>query len=381
MSKIGTYKQQPAGYKAFIPASFPPSNLIEWDADLIMLLSRADMAIGKLNAIDQLVPDVDFFIFMYVRKEATLSSQIEGTQATLIDVIKAEAKLQDETVSSDVDEIQNYIDAMNYGIERLKNLPLSLRLVREIHQRLLKGVRGQHRSPGEFRKSQNWIGGPTVETAAFVPPPPHEMNQSLSDLEKFVHNESLKLPLLIKAGLMHAQFETIHPFLDGNGRCGRLLITFYLCREGIISRPLLYLSEFFKRNRSDYYDKLNSYRFDKGAENWLKFFLEGVRSVSEDAVKKARKISQLHLENVKLVASFGRNADTALKLLNKMYASPVVDAKSISKMTGLSSKGNVADLIAKFLKAGIIVEMTGKKRYRRFIYKDYVRQFVDERIN
>ncbi len=380
MGNIGFYRQQPTGYKAFIPEKFPSPNLVEWDNDLICLLSLADRAIGKLKAIDQLVPDVDFFSFMYVRKEAALSSQIEGTQATLLDYVKAEVKLADDRTPSDVDEIKNYIDAMNYGLSRLKTLPLSWRLVKEIHQKLLKDVRGAHKAPGEFRRSQNWIGGPTIETAIFVPPPPQEMLESASDLEKFFH-DSAKVPPLVKAGLIHAQFETIHPFLDGNGRTGRLLITFYLCQERILMRPLLYLSEYFKKNRRDYYDKLNSYRLSgDGVRDWLKYFLEGVRTVSEEAVEIAQNITKLHHNNVRTVSTFGRNAQTALTLLNKLYSQPVVDSASVGKITGVHSKANVSALIEKFVKAGILHEITGKARYRRFLYRDYIRRFSDERI-
>ncbi len=380
MSKIGFYRQQPTGYKAFISDKFPAPNPVEWDNDLICLLSLADRAIGKLNAIDQLVPDVDFFIFMYVRKEAALSSQIEGTQATLLDYVKAEVKLADDRSPSDVDEIKNYIDAMNFGLLRLKTLPLSWRLVKEIHQKLLKDVRGAHKTPGEFRRSQNWIGGPTIETAVFVPPPPHEMLEAASDLEKFFH-DSAKVPPLVKAGLIHAQFETIHPFLDGNGRTGRLLITFYLCQERILMRPLLYLSEFFKKHRRDYYDKLNGYRLSgNGVRDWLKYFLEGVRVVSEEAVTTAQSITKLHHSNVRAVSTFGRNAETALILLNKLYSQPVVDGVSVGKITGVHSKANVSALIEKFVQAGILHEVTGKARYRRFLYRDYIRRFSDEKI-
>lgn len=380
MSRIGMYQKQPAGYKVFIPASFPAGDLIAWDDDLIMLLSQADRAIGKLNAIDQLVPDVDFFIYMYVTKEAAFSSQIEGTQATFLDYFKAEAKIIDKDIPSDVDEIKNYIEAMNHGTNRLKTLPLSWRLVREMHQILLKDVRGQHKTPGEFRKSQNWIGGPSIETAAFVPPPPQALQDALSDLEKFFHSALNKFPPLIKAGLIHAQFETIHPFLDGNGRTGRLLITFYLYKEGILSRPLLYISQFFKKYRRDYYDKLNGYRFDNGVENWLKFFLEGVRVVSDEAVMTAQKITKLREEHIQAVSKFGRNADTALKLLNKLYSLPIVDFRLVGKITGISSKANINALIEKFVKAGILHETTGKERYRKFVYREYIRQFSDEKI-
>jgi Fic family protein len=374
------YQTQPAGYKAFIPASFPAGDLITWDNDLIMLLSQADRAIGKLNAIDQLVPDVDFFIYMYVTKEAAFSSQIEGTQATFLDYFKAEAKIIDKDIPSDVDEIKNYIEAMNHGTNRLKTLPLSWRLVREMHQILLKGVRGQHKTPGEFRKSQNWIGGPSIETATFVPPPPQALQDALSDLEKFFHSTLSKFPPLIKAGLIHAQFETIHPFLDGNGRTGRLLITFYLYKEGILSRALLYISQFFKKYRRDYYDKLNGYRFDNGVENWLKFFLEGVRVVSDEAVMTAQKITKLREEHIQAVSKFGRNADTALKLLNKLYSLPIVDFRLVGKVTGISSKANINALIEKFTRAGILHETTGKERYRKFVFREYIHQFSDEKI-
>lgn len=381
MSKIGKYIKQPSKYSAFVTEPFPAGNLIEWDEDLIMLLSKADIAIGKLNAIDQLVPDVDFFIKSYAKKEAVLSSQIEGTQATLIDVFKADAKIFDEK-TSDVDEITNYIDAMNYGMERIKKLPLSLRLIREIHKILLKGVRGQHRSPGNFRVTQNWIGGPTIETATFVPPPPHEMNRALGEIEKFFYEDRYqKLPILIKAGLIHAQFETIHPFLDGNGRTGRLLITFYLFKEGILCRPLLYISDFFKQHRPDYYAKLNSYRFDEGVNEWIKFFLEGVRSVSEEAVSVAQKITALREKDINKVSEFKRNANTAIKTLNKLYAYPIVDSKLFQDLSGLSSKTAVSELIEKFIAVGILIEKTGKQRNRRFAYQEYVELFSKEKID
>jgi len=380
VNKIGAYRQQPQGYRAFILSKFPPKNLIKWDDDLILLLSSADRAIGKLNAVDQLVPDIDFFIFMYVRKEAALSSQIEGTRATFIDFIKAEAKLVDQEVPSDVDEIKNYIEAMNYGIKRLNKLPFCSRLIKGIHKKLLEGVRGQHKNPGEFRESQNWIGGPTVATANFVPPPPFEMKEAVSDLEKFFYDKRLKIPPLVKAGIIHAQFETIHPFLDGNGRTGRLLITFYLYKEGILSRPILYISDYFKRYRNNYYDKLNSYRFDEGINNWLKFFLEGIRSVSEEAVVTARNITELRDSDIKTVSQFGKNSPAALKLLEKLFSVPIVDAKSAQKITGISSKANINALIEKFIKGKILYEMTGKTRNRRYIYRDYVGQFSKEKI-
>ncbi|MBI3309632.1 MAG: Fic family protein [Candidatus Melainabacteria bacterium] len=380
MSKIGTFIQQKEGYKAFIPEPFPPKDLIKWDNNLISLLSQADMAIGKLNAINELVPDVDFFILMYIKKEAAISSQIEGTQATLIDLIKAEAKLEDEKPPSDVDEIKNYVKAMNCGINRLKTLPLSLRLLREIHKELLHGVRGHHKLPGEFRKSQNWIGGATLQTAVFIPPAVPAMQKALNDLEKFIHDKSYGLPELIKIGIIHAQFETIHPFLDGNGRIGRLLITLYLINEGILNKPLLYLSDYFNKYRSDYYNRLNEYRTKEGINKWLKYFLEGVKIVSNEAVETALKISRLREEHMKKVSTFGRNAETALALLNKLYSNPIVDSKLVGKVTKISSKGNISALIEKFTKTRILHETTGKARYQRFIYQDYLRLFSKEKL-
>jgi Fic family protein len=377
MSQIGIFRQQPTGFKAFIPHPFPSKGLVTWDSNLIQQLSKGDLAIGKLAAVDQLIPDMDFFIYMYLKKEAAHSSQIEGTQATLIDYIKAEAKLTDADTPSDVDEIKNYLQALNYGMQRIKTFPLSWRLIQEIHGKLLKGVRGHHKSPGEFRKSQNWIGGPTIQTAVFVPPPHHEMLQSLSDLEKFFHESSTQLPILIKAGLIHAQFETIHPFLDGNGRIGRLLIILYLYKEGILPRPLLYLSEYFKINRKDYYDKLDRYRQNGGVNQWLLFFLEGIRFVAEEAVVTAQRITQLREKHLESVSHFGRNSQTALKLLNKLYSQPLVDAKAVAKITGISSKANVSNLIEKFVNAEILFEITGKERNRRFLYKHYLDQFKE----
>lgn len=377
MGRIGTHGQNGT---SFLPTSFPPNELIKWNNNLISLLSKADMAIGKLNAIDQLVPDVDYFIFMYIRKEAALSSQIEGTQATLLDLVKAEAKLENEKPPSDLDEIINYIKAMNYGIKKMEELPLSLRLIKEVHKELLKGVRGESRTPGEFRKIQNWIGGRTIETATFIPPKVPEMQKALNDLERFMHEEKESLPPLIKTALLHAQFETIHPFLDGNGRTGRLLITFYLYKEGILSKPLLYLSDYFNRYRNHYYEKLNSYRFGTGVEEWLKFFLDGVKVVSEEAIETAIKITKLKEKDTEKVSGFGKNAEKALKLLNKLYSLPIVDSKLISKITGITSKTNTNTLITKFIKAGILREITGKERNKRYIYSEYIKQFSKEKI-
>ena len=379
MSKIGTYQKQLGGYKAFVPAPFPPRGILSWSDGLIALLSRADRAIGKLNAIDQLVPDIDFFIFMYVKKEAAFSSQIEGTQAPLLDLVKAEARLADDTTPQDVAEIKNYLDAMNFGMRSLTPGALSWDLVRDMHRRLLKGVRGQHALPGTFRDRQNWIGGPNIETAVFVPPPPEELKRALADLGAFIRDGGGKFPPLAHAGLLHAQFETVHPFLDGNGRIGRLLIALSLHQKKVLSRPLLYISAFFKKHRLVYYDKLNGYRLgEDGPRQWLKFFLEGVCEVSEEAVSTAQKITILREEHIQAVSHFGRNANTALKLLNHLYSVPLTDAASAGKLVGIASKANANALIKKFVDAGILCEITGKARNRRFLYREYVRQFSKE---
>ncbi len=276
-ARAGRYVQQETGYKAFIPAPLPPKPPVEIDAEMQELLSTADRALGRLDGSIQTLPNPDLFVFMYVRKEAVLSSQIEGTQASLNDVIKAEADIFDPARPTDVSEVINYIAAMNHGLARLKEIPLSRRLMEEIHERLLRRARGNKMNPGEFRKSQNWIGpqGGAMTDALFIPPPYHVAEEAFADLENFLHDEG-PIPPLIRIGIAHAQFETIHPFLDGNGRVGRLLMTFFLCNRGILQRPVLYLSLYLKQHREEYYARLQSVR-DKGQwEEWLKFFLRGV---------------------------------------------------------------------------------------------------------
>jgi len=264
--RAGKYVRQIGGYKAFIPKNLPPDPPIKMDGEMLTLLSQADRELGRLDGSTETLPNPDLFVFMYVRKEAVLSSQIEGTQASLMDVLEFEAHAVRTGRPKDVHEVVNYVAAMNYGLDRLKSLPLSLRLIREIHAALLEGVRGSKRNPGEFRRSQNWVGpnGSTLASAIYVPPPPHEMGMALDNFEKFLHDKT-SMPFLIKVGIAHAQFETIHPFVDGNGRVGRLLITFLLCQKEILKHPLLYLSHYFKLHRSEYYDRLQAIR-DVG--NW-----------------------------------------------------------------------------------------------------------------
>jgi Fic family protein len=292
--RAGRYIKQPTGYSAFIPAPLPPEPPLHFDDEMLALISRADRALGRLDGSIHTLPDADLFVFMYVRKEAVLSSQIEGTQSSLNDLLEAEANIMSAHRPRDVDEVLNYVNAMNYGIKRLTELPFSIRLIKEIHARLLEGVRGAEREPGEVRRSQNWIGpsGCTLTEATFVPPPPFELAQALSDLEKFVHAEDA-MPALVKIGLIHAQFETIHPFLDGNGRIGRLLISFLLFQSKILLKPVLYLSHYFKQHRQRYYDLLQNIRANGDWEIWLKFFLTAVSEVSLEATETARQIVTL----------------------------------------------------------------------------------------
>lgn len=372
--RSGKYVQQLRGllkYQAFIPELLPFQ--VKDDPVLQSLLSRADLALGRLDGIAEILPDVDFFILMYIRKEATFSSQVEGTQATFADVLKAEARIKNTQIHKDVDEILNYVNAMNYGLKRLETFPLSGRLIREIHERLLKGVRGEHKTPGEFRTSQNWVGGPTIETATFVPAPHTELPVLLSNLEKFLHDES-PMPILIKIGLVHSQFENIHPFLDGNGRIGRLLITFYLCQQGVLNRPLLYLSEFFKRNRRDYYDRLNAVHEKDNIEGWLKFFLTGIAQTADNAVSTARKIIKLRAKDMEKVSTLNKSTQRAIKLLNVLYRTPLVRVKDVERIVQIQNPNALA-LVSKFLRLGILKEQTGRKRDRIFSYKEYIALF------
>jgi len=372
--RSGNYLQQLTGqlqYKAFVPNLLPFE--VKMDIQLQTLLSKADLALGRLDGVADILPNVDFFILMYVRKEASLSSQIEGTQATFIDVLKAEARIKDAEIHKDVDEILNYISAMNYGIGRLKELPLSLRLIKEIHAKLLQEVRGEHRTPGEFRISQNWIGGASLQTAVFIPPPRAEVIRLMGNLEEYLH-DTTPMPILIKTGLIHAQFETIHPFLDGNGRIGRLIITFYLYQQGILRRPLLYLSDFLRTERQVYYDKLNAFREKDDLEGWLKFFLEGITITSEKAVNTARKIVQLRENHVAKISSLNRSTKKGMLLLNKLYRTPIVRVRDVETITSLSNP-NALTLVEKFEKLGILKETTGYKRNRVYSYTDYIALF------
>lgn len=372
--RAGHYVSQPTGYRAFIPAPLPPDPPVNMAAELTRLLSDADRALGRLDGVATVLPNPDLFVAMYVNHEAVLSSQIEGTQSTLEDVLAFEADAQSEA-SKDVAEVVNYVGAVNQGLARLSELPLSLRLLRAIHARLLEGVRGAERQPGEFRRSQNWIGpaGCTLNQAEFVPPPPHEMQEALGDLERFLHDRE-SLPVLIHCGLAHAQFETIHPFLDGNGRVGRLLITFLLCERKILQRPLLYLSYYFRAHRAQYYDRLTAVRNDGDWEGWLKFFLRGVYEVSQSATDTAREISALRERHRELFTTQIASAANALKLLDFMYQHPIFSVRRAQEHMGCAY--NTAGAIVQQVESlGVVREVTGQQRNRLYRYDAYLTLF------
>jgi len=381
-NRAGTYQHQPTGYRAFIPAPLPPQPNVEVTGELQRLLSQADVALGRLDGSIQTLPNPDLFVLMYVRKEAVLSSQIEGTQSSLQDLLAAEAQLYSPETPKDVDEVVNYVAAMNYGLARLSNLPVSVRLIREIHAKLLNGVRGSRLAPGELRRTQNWIGpgSCTLNEATFVPPPPDIVPQALGELEKFLHAER-DLPLLIKTGLAHAQFETIHPFLDGNGRVGRLLITFLLCESGVLHKPVLYLSHYLKRHRQTYYDLLQTTR-DKGAwEDWLQFFLRGVTEVSVQATETARRILTLREAHRTLITDhLGYSAGNGHRVLEQLYEHPIMSVNEVRDLIGTTYPA-ANQLVERLVKIGIVAEITGQARNRRFRYDAYVRLFDEPRFD
>lgn len=378
-TRAGRYIRQPTGYRAFIPARLPPEPALALTGDLPGLLSQADRAMGRLDGSVLTLPNPDLFVFMYVRKEAVLSSQIEGTQSSLQDLLAAEADLFDENMPRDVDEVVNYVRAMKHGLARLHELPVSVRLIREIHNELLQGVRGGRLQPGELRHTQNWIGpaGCTLATAAFVPPPPDEVPQALGELEAFLHRDD-GLPPLVKIALAHVQFETIHPFLDGNGRVGRLLITFLLTEGGVLHKPVLYLSHFFRQHRQAYYDHLQAVRERGEWEAWLAFFLRGVIEVAGEAADTARRIQLLREQNrTAITERLGRAAGNGHRVLESLFDRPIVTVADVRALTGTTyAAANV--LVARLAELGLLVEMTGYARNRRFRYEAYVRLFTDD---
>ena len=377
-TRAGRYIRQATGYRAFIPAPLPPIPPLNLGGEIQSLLSQADRALGRLDGSIQTLPNPNLFVFMYVRKEAVLSSQIEGTQSSLNDLLAAEAKILTPDQPKDVDEVVNYVRAMNYGLARLRELPLSLRLIKEIHAELLQGVRGSHLTPGEFRRSQNWIGagGCTLTDASFVPPPPDDVPTILGDMETFLHTPS-DLPALVQIGLAHAQFETIHPFLDGNGRVGRLLITFLLCERDILTQPVLYLSHYFKRHRSAYYERLQAVRDAGDWEGWLAFFLRGVIDVSGEATVTARRILALReAHRAAVTTGLGRMAANGHRVLEHLYERPIVSVVDIQTLLGTSYPA-ASQVVKRLCALDILKESTGYRRNRQFRYTPYIELFSE----
>lgn len=366
-NRAGTFIQQPSGYKSFIPKRLPPNPPIDMSSEMISLLSKAERNLGRLDGVTQTLPNPALFVAMYVRKEAVLSSQIEGTQASLTDVLT-----EDKLKHGEVVDVINYVKAMNYGLDRINKLPLSLRLIKEIHSVLLSEGRGSTRNPGEFRRSQNWIGpsGCTLTNATFVPPAVPDMIDAMNDLESFLYYESEEIPALIQIALIHAQFESIHPFLDGNGRMGRLLITFWLCQREILSQPLLYLSYYFKQYRIEYYDLLMNVRLNGDWESWIKFFLKGVASVSDEATKTAKDILELKRKCESKIKT--RNNSASSRLLDRLFETPIVSKNDVEKLLNLSAP-TAGKLVDQFCNDGILSDITpNKKRYKEFMFSEYI---------
>jgi Fic family protein len=374
MVTIGRYIQQKGNYKAFVPDTFPPEELSFNEPKIIKLLSLADFLLGKLDGIAKLLPDIDFFIFMYIKKESAYSSQIEGTKARLTDALQAEVERTPE-LPDDVDDILHYIKAMNEGLRRLESLPLSLRLIKEVHQVLLTKTKrsAAFPYPGEFRRVQNWISGASPQDARFVPSPPEHVVAAMNDLEKFFYSHE-EIPILIKVALIHSQFETIHPFIDGNGRTGRLLITFYLCQQNILERPVLYLSEYFKKHREVYFSMLDEYRKGNIA-GWFEFFLKGIVNVAEEAIKTSDKIIKLREKDLHKVSELGKASKNAIVLLKNLYKLPIINVRKIQEFTGISREA-ANRLVGRFVKLNILYPKEKGKRYGRlFVYKDYLELF------
>ena len=371
----GSWEQQ-YSYKSFLPN---PINL-EWLVDdpiLQGLLSDADRKLGELNAYGQLVPEVDFFIQMYAAKEATESSRIEGTETEITESMMEESDIEPER-RDDWEEVQNYIKAMRFAIENLEKLPLSSRLICQTHALLLQGVRGKQKLPGEYRSSQNWIGGASLRDATFVPPHFQQVPTLMGDLENFLHNETISTPLLIRAGIVHYQFETIHPFFDGNGRLGRLLITLYLVSHGLLTKPSLYLSDFINRNKGLYYDNLMRVREKNDLNQWLRFFLVGVRETAEDATDTFKKILALKATiEAERLTQLGKRIPLGQQLMRELYKKPVTNAQQMAQLLNVST-ATANRLIEEFQRLGILHEKTGYKRNRMFIFREYIQLFQKE---
>lgn len=371
-NRAGEYKMNLSGdlqYKSFLPKSLQSNLAIEYDEDIVNILSKANRSLGILEGISSQVPDIDLFVSMYVRKEALLSSQIEGTQATLDDILDPDIE---ENTNRNVADVINYIRASQYGKKRLKALPISSRLLKEIHEVLMYDVRGSEKNPGEFRLSQNWIGpqGSTLKNAKYVPPNTEDMIEAISDLEKFI-NEDDYIDPLIKISLIHYQFETIHPFLDGNGRIGRLLITLFLMEKKVLSYETLYISYFLKRNRIEYYDRLMEVRLKGNYEQWIKFFLLAIYESSEDAIKTIQNLERLHDENFKKIEKLGRSAKTVIKVFKYLESNPIIDIKKTSIELEISYN-SISNAVNQLILLDILKQNDSVKRNRIFSYEQYL---------
>lgn len=374
--EIGKYISQKEGFKAFVPSSFPPKGNFEFDARVNKKSNEATRLLGKLDGITKLLPDSDFFLLMYLRKDAASSSQIEGTMATMIDAIEAEVNIGTD-LPEDVDDILHYINALNYGIKRFTDdeFPFALRFIKELHKKLMHKARATYFSdPGEFRESQNWIGGTRPDNASFVPPPVSDMKNSLSDLEKYINTEDNLVPI-IKAGLIHSQFETIHPFLDGNGRTGRMIITFYLWKEKLLEKPVLFLSTYFKKHQKIYYEKLANYH-EGDVMGWVDFFLDGVIEIANEAIDTVGKITELReKDNLKIQKLGKRASESACLVLPMLYGQPIVTVSLMQKWTGYTRAGAQA-VIVRFIKMKILEPKDKDKKYgQSYIYTEYVNLF------
>ena len=374
-SRLGTYVTTTVTgepVRAFIPPGLPPNPPVEL-AGLYQHLDRANQALGRLDGLTTLLPDTNFFLYLYIQKEALLSSQIEGTQSSFSDLLLFESNAEPSVPIDDVEEVSNYVAAMQHGLRRIAGgFPLSLRLIREIHAILLRGGRGANRTPGEFRRSQNWVGGTRSGNAAFVPPPPERLTECLNSLERFLHDEKYKLPILVEAGLIHVQFETIHPFLDGNGRLGRLLITLLLCSKGALREPLLYLSLYFKAYRDRYYELLQRVRTQGAWEEWLAFFLEGTEITARSAAEAAKQILTLFAKDRDRIQKIGRAASSALRVHEYMQKKPLVGIGAVADKLNLSIP-TVTVALDHLVRVGIAKEITGKRRARVFGYSRYLK--------
>jgi Fic family protein len=361
-------------YRAFIPRPLPPDPAIDWDPGLLLLRDKANRALGRLDDVSLVLPDKQLFLYHYVRKEAVLSSQIEGTQSSLSDLLLFELKEAPGVPLDDVREVSNYVAALEHGLRRIQNgeLPLSLRLLREMHAILLDGARGKNKSPGEFRSGQVWLGGPSPATARFVPPPPNKLMDCLDLLEKFLHAGPRESPVLEKAALAHVQFETIHPFMDGNGRLGRLLITLLLCSEEVLREPMLYLSLYFKQNRDDYYDALQRVRTHGDWEGWLRFFLRGIADTAGLATDTARRLLELFERDREKLQAFKRGAGSAIRVQQYLQAQPIAAATDIAVALDLSTTA-VRSALSRLQTAGLVREISGRERYRLFAYDQYLK--------